>query len=89
MRKFEDPYASMEKEQLISIIHFLEERGKDSERENKELKEIVKELTDTHKQNIKIQSDMTESIDKLTNQLAELSAQNKDLQQNVNNFYRS
>ena len=31
---------SMEKDQLISMIHFLEERGKESERDNKELKEI-------------------------------------------------
>ena len=29
----------MDKDQLISMIHFLEERGKESEHENKELTE--------------------------------------------------
>lgn len=76
----------MEKEQLISMIHFLEERRKESERDNRELKELVKELRDTHKQNMQIQSNMIESIDRLTNQVAELSEQNKALEQEVDNL---
>ena len=76
----------MEKDQLISMIHFLEERGKESERENKELKELVKELTDTHKQNVRIQSNLMESIDRLTKQLADLSKQNKALKQEMDNL---
>lgn len=76
----------MEKEQLISMIHFLEERGKESERDNKELKELVKELTDTHKQDLQIQSNLMESIERLTNQVAELSEQNKVLEQEVDNL---
>ena len=66
----------MGRDQLISMLHFLEERGKESERENKEMKDLVKKLTETHKQNMKIQSNFMESIDKLTNQLAKLSDQN-------------
>lgn len=76
----------MDKEQLISMIHFLEERGKESERDNRELKDLVKELTDAHKQNVNIQSNLMESIDKLTNQLAELSEQNKTFEQDVDNL---
>ena len=76
----------MEKDQLISMIHFLEERGRESERENKELKNMVKELTDTHKQNVKIQSNLMESIDRLTKQLADLSKQNKALKQEMDNL---
>lgn len=76
----------MEKEQLISMIHFLEERGKESERDNRELKELVKELRDTHKQDMQIQSDLMESIERLTNQVAELSEQNKVLEQEVDNL---
>ena len=76
----------MEKEQLISMIHFLEERGKESERDNRELKELVKELTDTHKQDMQIQSNLMESIERLTNQVAELSEQNKVLEQEVDNL---
>lgn len=75
----------MEKEQLISMIHFLEERGKESERDNRELKDLVKELRDTHKQDMRIQSNMMESIDRLTNRVAELSEQNNALEQEVDN----
>lgn len=77
---------SMEKDQLISMIHFLEERGKESERDNKELKELVKELRDIHKQDMRIKLDLMESVDKLTNQVAELSEQNKVLEQEVDNL---
>ena len=68
------------------MILFLEERGKESERDNRELKELVKELRDTHKQDMQIQSDLMESIERLTNQVAELSEQNKVLEQEVDNL---
>ena len=70
----EDPYASMEKDQLISMIHFLVKREDEPTneasaepnsfelciarrrkniiqraQENQELKDMVKELRDTHK----------------------------------------
>ena len=70
----EDPYASMEKDQLISMIHFLVKREDDTTnearvepnsfglylarrrksiahraQENQDLKDMVKELRDTHK----------------------------------------
>ena len=76
----------MDKVQLISMIHFLEERGKESERENKELKDMVKVLTETHKQNVKIHTNLMGAVDKLTNQVAELSEQNKALKQEVDNL---
>ena len=50
MLKVEDPYASMEKDQLISMIHFLVKREDERAQENQELKDMVKELRDTHKQ---------------------------------------
>ena len=46
------------------MIHFLEERGKESERDNRELKDLVKELTDTHKQDMQIQLNLMESIER-------------------------
>ena len=76
----------MDKEQLISMIHFLEERGKESERDNRELKELVNELRDIKKQDMQNQSDLMESIERLTNQIAELSEQNKVLEQEVDNL---
>ena len=82
----EDPYASMEKDQLISMIHFLVKREDERAQENQELKAMVKELRDTHKQDIKTQSNLMKSIDRLTNQVADLSTQNKTLQQKVNDL---
>ena len=82
----EDPYASMEKDQLISMIHFLVKREEERAQENQELKDIVKVLRDTHKQDVKTQSDLMKSIDKLTNQVAGLTTQNKTLQQKVNDL---
>ena len=53
----EDPYVSMEKDQLISMIH------------------MVRDLRDTHKQDVKTQTNLMKSIDKLTNQVADLTTQ--------------
>ena len=82
----EDPYASMEKDQLISMIHFLVKREDERAQENQELKDMVKELRDTHKQDVKTQTNLMTSIDRLTNQVADLTTQNKALQQEVNNL---
>ena len=82
--KAEDPYASMEKDQLISMIHFLVKREDERVQENQELKDMVKELRDTHKQDVKTQTGLLKSIDRLTNQVADLTTQNKTLQQKVN-----
>ena len=43
----EEPYASMEKEQLISMVHYLVKREEDSTQENQELKDMVRELRET------------------------------------------
>ena len=82
----EDPYASMEKDQLISMIHFLVKREDERAQENQELKDMVKELRDTHKQDVKTQTNLLKSIDRLTNQVADLTTQNKTLQQKVNDL---
>ena len=76
----EDPYASMEKDQLISMIHFLVKREDERAQENQELKDMVKDLRDTHKQDVKTQTNLMKSIDKLTNQVTDLTTQNKTLQ---------
>ena len=84
MMKAEDPYASMQKDQLISTIHFLIKREDERAQENQELKDMVKELRDTHKQDVKHQTNLLKSIDNLTGQVADLTTQNKTLQQKVN-----
>ena len=79
----EDPYTSMEKDQLISMIHFLGKREDERAQENQELKDMVKFLRDTHKQDVKTQSDLMKSIDRLTNQVADLTNHNKMLSEKI------
>ena len=76
----------MEKDQMISMIHFLVKREDERAQENQELKDMVKDLRDTHKQDVKTQSNLMKSIDRLTNQVADLTTQNKSLQQKVNDL---
>ena len=73
----------MEKDQLISMIHFLEERDEASKKENEALKELVKELQETHNQKEKSQADLLASIDRSTKQVADLTEDNKKLQQQI------
>ena len=86
MLNAEDPYVSMEKDQLISMIHFLVKREEERAQENQELKDMVKDLRDIHKQDVKTQSNLMKSIDRLTNQVADLTTQNKTLQQKINDL---
>ena len=78
--------VSMGKDQLISMIHFLVKREDERVQENQELKDVVKELRDTHKQDVKTQTNLLKSIDRLTNQVADLTTQNKSLQLKVNDL---
>ena len=79
----EDPYASMEKDQLISMIHFLVKREDERAQENQELKDMVNDLRDTHKQDVKTQTNLLKSIDKLTNQVADLTTQNRMISERI------
>lgn len=76
-------YASTDKPQLISMIHFLEEREEEQRQENQELKELIKELQETHNQKVKSQADLLSSIDRLTKQVVDLTEDNKKLQQQI------
>ena len=78
----------MEKDQLISMIHFLVKREDERAQENQELKDMVKELRDTHKQDVKTQSNLMKSIDRLTNQVADLTTDNKKLQQLIDELQK-
>ena len=62
----EDPYASKEKDQQISMIHILVKREEERVQENHRLKDMVKELRDTNKLDMKTQTNLLKSIDKLT-----------------------
>ncbi len=45
-----EDFASMEKAQLISMIHFLKERDEESKKENQELKELLKSLREEYRE---------------------------------------
>lgn len=73
----------MEKDQLISMIHFLVKREDERAQENQELKDMVKEPRDTHKQDVKTQTNLLKSIDNLTNQVADLTTQNRMISERI------
>ena len=81
-------YASMDKTQLISMIHFLEKRDEESKKETEELKEFIKELQEIHHQKMKSQADLLDSIDRLTKQLADLTEDKKKLQQQIDELLK-
>ena len=65
------------------MIHFLEEREEEQRQENQELKELIKELQETHNQKVKSQADLLASIDRLSKQVADLTEDNRKLQQQI------
>ncbi len=81
-------YTSIDKAQLISMIHFLEKRDEASKKENEELKELIKELQETHNQKVKSQADLLASFDRLTKQVANLTEDNKKLQQQIDKLLK-
>lgn len=83
-----EDYASIDKAQLISMIHFLEERDEENKKENLELKELIKELQETHNQKVKSQADLLASFDRLTKQVANLTEDNKKLQQQIDKLLK-
>lgn len=78
-----EDFSSIDKDQLISMIHFLEKRDEESKKENEELKELIKELQETHHQKMKSQADLLDSIDRLTKQVADLTKDKKKFQQKI------
>jgi prefoldin subunit 5 len=83
-----EDYSSMNKAQLISMIHFLEKRDEASKKENDELKELIKELQETHNQKVKSQTDLLSSIDRITKQVEYLTEDNKELQQQIDELLK-
>ena len=81
-----EDYSSIDKSQLISMIHFFEKRDEESKKENGALKELIKELQETHKQDVKTPLNLMKSIDSLTNQVADLTTQNKTFQRKINDL---
>ena len=73
----------MQKDLLISMIHFLVKREEACAPENKKLKDMVKELTETHRQDMKTRSNLMASVDNLTKQVADLTTQNRMISERI------
>ena len=77
------------KAQLISMIHFLEKRYEESKKKNQELKELIKELQETHSQKVKPRTNLLLlHHNRLTKQVADLSEDNKKLQQQIDDLLK-
>lgn len=70
------------------MIRFLEKREEEQKQENLELKELMKELQETHNQKVKSQADLLASIDRLTKQVADLTENNKKMQQQIDELLK-
>lgn len=70
------------------MIHYLEERDEENKKENLELKELIKELQETHNQKVKSQADLLSSIDRLTKQVVDLTEDKKKLQQQIDGLLK-
>ena len=75
----EDPYTSMEKDQLISMIHFLVKREEERAQENQELKDMVRELRETR-------NSLMKSVDLLSKQLSDSSNEKAALLQKIDDL---
>ena len=54
--------------------------------EVQELKDMIRELKDTHKEDVKTRQSLLKAIDDLTRRLADSDAENKELQQEIKNL---
>ncbi len=78
----------MDKNQLISMIRFLEKRDEEQKQEILELKELIKELQETHNQKVKSLTGLLKTIETLTQQVSEVTDDNKKLQQRIDKLLK-
>ena len=78
----------MDKTQLISMIHFLEKRDEASKKENEELKELLKSLGAEYREDAELTQKLLKTIESLTQQVAEITAENKKLQQQIDELLK-
>ena len=78
----------MDKTQLISMIHFLEKRDEASKKENEELKELLTSLRAEYREDAELTQKLLKTIESLTQQVAEITAENKKLQQQIDELLK-
>ena len=81
-------YTSMDKAQLISMIHFLEKCDERSKKENEELSQLLKSLRSEYREDAELTLKLLKTIESLTQQVAEITADNKELQQTIDELLK-
>lgn len=74
----------MEKDQLISMIHFLEKCDEESKKENLELKDLLKSLREEDAE----QTQTFKTIEILTQQVKDITEDNRKLQQLIDKLQK-
>ena len=70
------------------MIHFLEKRDEASKKENEELKELLKSLRAEYRADAEQTQRLLNTIESLTQQVAEITAENKELQQQIDKLLK-
>ena len=81
-------YASITKEQLISMIHFLEKRGEESKKESDDLKVLLKSLREEYRTVTELNQRLLKTIEMLTQQVSDITAENKKLRQQIDKLLK-
>ena len=89
MQTAEDPYASMDKAQLISMIHFLDKHDEQSKKENEELKELLKSLRAEYREDAELTQKLLKTIEVLTQQVKDITEDNRKLQQLIDKLQKN
>ena len=76
----------MEKDQLISMIHFLEKRDEENKKENEALKDLLKSLREEYREDAEQTQKLLKTIEVLTKQVSDITAENRKLRQKVNDL---
>ena len=76
----------MDKDQLISMIHFLEKRDEEIKKENEALKELLKSLREEYREDAEQTQRLLKTIETLTQQVSDITAENRKLRQKVNDL---
>ena len=83
-----EDYTSIDKTQLISMIHFLEKCDEQSKKENEELTQLLKSLRAEYREDAELTQKLLKTIESLTQQVAEITAENKKLQQQIDELLK-
>lgn len=81
-------YASITKDQLISMIHFLEKRGEESKKESDDLKALLKSLREEYRTDTELDQRLLKTIEMLTQQVSDITAENKKLRQQIDKLLK-